>query len=154
MFMDQIMGTPVLFVNRFSVIDTDNNVAMTIGQRLKQVRKERGLTQVELAARVGMKQSTLSDLELGKSAGTTNLAVVASVLGVNALWLETGRGPMTAEDVGKVLANKASGEGDALVRLLTVYHRADSHGKGAIDDVVDLVEARLAEIAGQHRQTG
>lgn len=141
------MGTPVLFVNRFSVIDPDNNIAMTIGQRLKQVRKERGLTQVELAARVGMKQSTLSDLELGKSAGTTNLAVVASVLGVNALWLETGRG----ERVAVVAKGLTTDEKRLIVdtpeemRILTAFRLADQVALDTFNAVADAVFDRLEQ---------
>ena len=40
--------------------------AKTIGQRLSEIRRGRGLTQVELAARVGMTQALLSDYERGK----------------------------------------------------------------------------------------
>lgn len=65
---------------------------MSIGTRIKQLRKEAKLSQIELAERVGLKQSTISDLEVGKSTGTTYLAQIAQVLGVNALWLETGKG--------------------------------------------------------------
>lgn len=65
---------------------------MSIGTRIKQLRKEAKLSQIELAEKVGLKQSTISDLEVGKSTGTTYLAQIAQVLGVNALWLETGKG--------------------------------------------------------------
>ncbi len=149
------MGTPVLFVNRFSVTDTDNNVAMTIGQRLKQVRKERHLTQVELAARVGMKQSTLSDLELGKSAGTTNLAVVANVLGVNALWLETGRGAMAATgDIGGGSADSPALTKEEL-RVLAIFRQANrSHptAKAVIDDALTIAQGLLDEAFLQQKQ--
>ena len=37
----------------------------TIGQRLARLRRERGLTQVELAARIGVVQPALSDYERG-----------------------------------------------------------------------------------------
>jgi phage repressor protein C with HTH and peptisase S24 domain len=53
------------------------------------------MTQRELAAKVGIKQPTLSELETGESAGTTNLASIAAALGVSALWLETGKGDST-----------------------------------------------------------
>jgi hypothetical protein len=48
----------------------------------------------------------------------------------------------------------ASTEADALVRLLTVYHLADADGKGAIDDVVDLIEAHLAASRQDRRRAG
>lgn len=66
---------------------------MSIGKRIREVRIQRGLTQAQLAAKVGIAQPTLSELERGDSAGTGNIATFASILGVNALWLETGKGP-------------------------------------------------------------
>lgn len=75
---------------------------MSIGTRIKLLRKEAKLSQIELAERVGLKQSTISDLEVGKSTGTTYLAQIAQVLGVNALWLETGKG---ARDSGVDVAS-------------------------------------------------
>lgn len=38
----------------------------TLGDRIEHFRKERGLTQVELAARVGIIQSLISDFESGR----------------------------------------------------------------------------------------
>lgn len=64
---------------------------------MKQARKAAKMTQVELAKRSGLNQSTISDLEVGKSQGTTYIATLASALGVNALWLETGKGAMTSD---------------------------------------------------------
>lgn len=64
---------------------------------MKQARKAAKMTQVELAKRSGLNQSTISDLEVGKSQGTTYIATLAAALGVSALWLESGKGAMTAE---------------------------------------------------------
>lgn len=90
------MGTPVLEVNRFSGLAARDNIGMSIGTRVRQARKAAKLTQLELAARSNLKQSTISDLEVGKSQGTTYLASLAATLGVSALWLETGKGPMSS----------------------------------------------------------
>lgn len=60
------------------------------------------MSQKALADAVGIKQPTLSELETGESKGTTNSAVFAAALGVNALWLETGKGSKygAAQDEG------------------------------------------------------
>ena len=65
---------------------------MNIGKRIREARLERGISQKKLANAVGIKQPTLSELETGESKSTTNIAKFAAVLGVNPLWLETGKG--------------------------------------------------------------
>lgn len=65
---------------------------MSIGTRIKEARRAAKMTQKELAAKVGVKQATISELETGESSGTTLIASFASALNVNALWLETGKG--------------------------------------------------------------
>lgn len=96
------MGTPVFKVNRFSGNELSDNIEMSIGSRVKLARKAAKLTQAELASRSGLKQSTISDLEVGKSQGTTYIASLATALGVNALWLETGKGQMTGPHLSVV----------------------------------------------------
>jgi phage repressor protein C with HTH and peptisase S24 domain len=104
MSMNPIMGTPVFNVNRFSGNELDDNTGMSIGNRVRQARKDAKMTQGELASKAGIKQSTISDLELGKSQGSTSVASIATALGVSPLWLETGRGPMrTGSEDGSAL---------------------------------------------------
>ena len=55
----------------------------TIGQRLARVRKEKGITQVELAERTGLIQVIVSDYERGKLRLPAEMAVrFAEALGV------------------------------------------------------------------------
>ena len=63
-------------------------------QRIKDLIKERGITQAELARQVGTKQQTISYLIRGDSNTQSSryAAKIASVLGVNPLWLQTGEG--------------------------------------------------------------
>lgn len=70
---------------------TDNE-DMKIGERIKQVRKERRLTQVALAKIAKVQQSTIADLERGRTEKTTSLVEIAYALGVNPAWLSSGKG--------------------------------------------------------------
>lgn len=94
MFMNQSIGTPILSVNRDTDLMPEDNIGMSIGSRIKEARRAVKLTQKELAKKVGMAQASLSELETGESQSTTMIASFAAVLGVSALWLETGKGPM------------------------------------------------------------
>ncbi len=65
---------------------------MSIGQRVKSLRKERKLSQAELSKKLGIDQSLISYLESGRGTGSSHIASLAHALGVNAHWLETGIG--------------------------------------------------------------
>jgi transcriptional regulator with XRE-family HTH domain len=61
----------------------------TLGQRVRRVREERGMSQREVADAVGVSQSTYSDLERGETAGKSlaMLGRIASYLSVDADFL-------------------------------------------------------------------
>jgi transcriptional regulator with XRE-family HTH domain len=63
----------------------------TIGARVRGLRKEMGLTQVELAARAGVDQSTISDIERGKSFGAEVLMSVSQALLRSPQYIMTGK---------------------------------------------------------------
>lgn len=83
-----------------------------IGERVQLRRKELGISQTELARRVGIASSSISELENGKSKSSVHLATMADVLGVSALWLETGVDPLSTDERLK-LANALAAESTA-----------------------------------------
>lgn len=81
------------------------------------------MTQRELAEKVGIKQPTLSELENGDSAGSAYLPLIAAALGVNALWLQSGKG---AKYPIKNISPKE-------LLLITAYREATDEGKTFIE---------------------
>ena len=75
---------------------THNIKRMDYSARLKAARKHAGLTQAELAKRLGINQTSISDLERGKSASSSHTTSIAVECGVSPYWLESGKGEMTA----------------------------------------------------------
>lgn len=61
-----------------------------IGTRIRETRKAKGLTQVELAALAGTNQAALQKVENGRSFQPRNIEDLALVLGVNPAWLQWG----------------------------------------------------------------
>lgn len=61
------------------------------GNRLKLARADAGLTQMQLSAITGIRQSTISTAER-EGNGSAETTVYAKALGVNAHWLATGEG--------------------------------------------------------------
>lgn len=67
--------------------------------RLKKFRKERGLTQQQLADDLGIDQSTLAHIERGKTnLSISNLEIMVLRHNLNPIWYLTGKGPMLLSD--------------------------------------------------------
>lgn len=80
-----------------------------MNERIRQIRRELGLTQTEFAERIGMKQNSIALIEGGKR-NISDQAVlsICREYGVNEKWLRTGSGD-------KMLSN-ANDELDALAK--------------------------------------
>jgi len=62
-----------------------------IAERLKRAREAAGLTQPELAAKVGVSQGTIGNIETGLRKRPRDLLAIAAALRVDPHWLETGK---------------------------------------------------------------
>jgi len=70
----------------------------TYGERVRQARIHKGLTQVELAAKIGATAAAVSRMEvIDKCQGSRFTCRIATACGVDPLWLETGAGAMISE---------------------------------------------------------
>lgn len=70
----------------------------TIAERIKEVRKSEGLTQQKFAERIGAKQNTIAQYEIGRNMPID--PVITSIcreFHVNEAWLRTGTGDMHTE---------------------------------------------------------
>jgi SOS-response transcriptional repressor LexA len=67
---------------------------MNFSARLKAARKHAGLTQGELAAKLGINQVSISDLERGKSQSSSHAYKMALICKVTPDWLIMGEGSM------------------------------------------------------------
>lgn len=95
-------------VNRNNYEEMYKNSDMSIGKRVREARLEANLTQKALAIKSGIKQPTISSLESGESQSSGSLAQMAAALGVNALWLETGKGPKHPDQTDDASAIKGA----------------------------------------------
>lgn len=75
---------------------TRNTRGMEFKDRLKTARRHAKLNQGELAAKAGITQTSISDLERGKSKATAHVVKIADACGVSAKWLSDEIGPMLA----------------------------------------------------------
>lgn len=149
MFMKPIIGVPILLVNRNSDALCAENIGMSIGKRVRQARKHIGLTQAELAKKVGMKQSTLSELETGESTRTSSVATIANALGVSAYWLDTGLGDMTSQEAVAPPGDESGVDPAEIIRLVSFYGKADARLRREIMSSVEELVRGATVIAAR-----
>jgi transcriptional regulator with XRE-family HTH domain len=69
-------------------------------ERIRAVRKQLGINQGEFARRIGLTQTAMSMIEVGKSRLTEkNIKLICATFNINETWFRTGKGPMFASSV-------------------------------------------------------
>lgn len=64
-------------------------------ERLKKLRKELDLTQQKFAERIGVKQNTVAQYEIGRNEPIDSvITLICREFNVNEIWLRTGEGDM------------------------------------------------------------
>ena len=124
---------------------------MTYGERVRQARIHKGLTQVELAAMIGATAAAVSRMEvIDKCQGSRFTCRIATACGVDPLWLETGGGSMIRESYSTMDPRLIAGL--KIMEGLPDY--AVDIAVKEIDQVAELVTRATAEGAQPPRKTG
>jgi len=70
----------------------------TLGDRIKEARLSLGMSQAQLARKIGVSQGAIGHLEQGRTQASSLLLRLASALGVSPVWLESGDVPFSQAD--------------------------------------------------------
>lgn len=118
-------------------------------ERLKKLRKNLDLTQQAFADKIGMKQNTIAQYEMGRT--TPSDAIVFSIcreFGVNEKWLRNGEGEMFIKSTpydkaynrfGYIMENSSASKKAALSILLELLYSVP-------DDQWDMIMEQYNEI--------
>lgn len=113
--------------------------------RIKQARKDAGLSQATLATRLGVDRSAVAQWERNNAAGPTvgHLTKIALATGVSFEWLATGRGPRVIggegeEPPGIVMDYVAQSESEE--RLLVAFRSLSAMEQVP---VIAMLESRI-----------
>lgn len=113
--------------------------------RIKKLRKELDLTQQAFADKIGMKQNTIAQYEMGRT--TPSDAIIFSIcreFDVNEDWLRTGEGEMFIEMTeqekimnftGLLLKDKDSAVANAIQTLIITYEQLDDTSKATLEKI-------------------
>ncbi|MCC6071439.1 XRE family transcriptional regulator [Massilia sp. GCM10020059] len=107
----------------------------------KSEREEGEFTQADLAARAGVTQGAIAHLESGRTLTSRSIAAIAVALGVDAVWLSTGKG----DPFGRDIESGAAGEIAGLTTLLPgamAVSTADPENPASVQ--IQKVELRLS----------
>lgn len=113
--------------------------------RLKKLRKELDLTQQAFADKIGMKQNTIAQYEMGRT--TPSDAIIFSIcreFGVDENWLRTGEGKMFEEltdqqkvmkYTGMLLRDTDSVVANAIQSFIVTYEQLDDTSKATLEKI-------------------
>ena len=97
----------------------------TLGDRLNWALDKKGMSQSELARRIGVKPQSIQAIVSGKAKTSGRIAKIARVLGLNAHWLADNEGkPWASQERPRVKAVGYIGAGDQVFPI-------DDHMRGA-----------------------
>ncbi|SLN57310.1 transcriptional repressor DicA [Falsiruegeria litorea R37] len=128
-------------------MSTDNDwfgpESATFGDRVAGAREAAGMTQAQLARRLGVKKATVSGWEQDLSEPRANkLSMMAGLLNVSIMWLLTGEGEGMEEPAGEV--TPIEGLSDVVMELRAI--RADMRANA---ERAARLEKRLRQMLGQ-----
>lgn len=121
-------------------------------ERLKKLRKSLDLTQQAFANKIGMKQNTIAQYEIGRTIPSN--AIIFSIcreFNVNETWLKTGEGEMfikltrdeeISQFVGKVLSDESDTFKKRFISMLSALDESDWE---VLEKMVALMQAQKKE---------
>ena len=115
---------------------------MTQGERVREVRKNLGLTLDKFGERIGIKKSALSSIENGRSNLTdANIKAICREFNVDYIWLTTGEGEMfvdSDDDFIEKIDRIMAGESDIRKNAIKALVNASTEDIEALDRLIDL----------------
>lgn len=119
-----------------------NSSVDTLAKRLKFARKERKLSQAQLAELAGVAQPDISKIERGETLKPTGLLALARALRVNAYWLDVGDGEWETPNTTQHVKSFETPGGEPIrVPVLTVKA---SMGAGEMRHIEDVIVGELS----------
>lgn len=128
---------------------------MTIGEKIRRLRKDLGMTQTELGEKLGVKTNAVSKWECGRveDIPRSKIKAMSVIFGVPASYLIEDDTNIVNVDFGhgETHAKKAPSQRDEADEIADVFRKLDEHGKGAVRAILSFEHA--AAVA-EHRQAG
>lgn len=127
----------------------------TIGERIKHIRKSKGLTQQKFADTLGLKQNTVATYEMNKTVPSDRtISDICREFEVDRIWLETGAGepfrqPSRDEKIAQILAKAIAGNDSARDRMIRALCSLPDEYFPVLEDAVKKYVEALKQEKGE-----
>lgn len=119
---------------------------MTIGERIKTVRKTVNLTQVEFGEKIGIKGNTVTNYEADRrEPQEVTLKAICDKFGVSYEWLKYGKGEMVAkvdDDILKLINQILSAEDENARQVFKAFANFDESDWQTIKKMIDNLQRK------------
>lgn len=119
---------------------------MTLGERIKEVRKTVGLTQLEFGEKIGIKGNTVTNYEADRrEPQEVTLKAICDKFGINYEWLKYGKGEMVSEvddDVLTLINKILSTEDETAKQVFRAFANFDERDWQTIKKMIDGLQKK------------
>ena len=122
---------------------------MTIGERMRDARKAKGLTQAALAEKVRLKRNTIANYETNNiKPSERSVLNICAVLGINEKWLLTGEGEMlrqlSEDEELELIFDQIHMRTDPTIRaIIRAYWMLPDNAKAAVRQFILDADAQI-----------
>ena len=119
---------------------------MTLGERIKEVRKTVGLTQVEFGEKIGIKGNTVTSYETNvRVPQEVTLKAICDKFGMNYEWLKYCEGEMISEvddDVLTLINKILSAEDETAKQVFRAFANFDERDWQTVKKMIDNLQKK------------
>lgn len=112
---------------------------MNIGDRIREIRKACDYNQTDFGAKIGLKQSSLGQIETGvRAASDRVIMLICQTFSINEEWLRVGNGKMFKQDQNTIVSQLSHEYDldDLDCRIIESYLQLDASKRSIIKDYV------------------
>lgn len=120
--------------------------------RIKELRKNKNMTQEELATRIGLSRNFITQIETGKkNPSPRTVTALCREFGVNENWLRFGTGKKSIEAQNDAalavseLMDKSNPLYDSVLKIMISYQKLDEDSRSVIDHLINVLVSKRNE---------
>ena len=122
-----------------------------MNERIKELRKALGLTQEKFGEKIGVRQNTVAQYEMGRNIPIDSVInLICREFGVRKEWLLNGSGPMyttmdESDELARIFEEIGVSDDELVKAAIRVYWRLDEREKAAIRKLTSDLVAELGK---------